>query len=291
MFPLILNHSFQTQALWKWLLYLIPTKITYDNQQVVVVDNIMMIDTRNSGTFLEGQRQNKKNSGLKHPRRSILRPKGSGDMKEACAFHFQKYSLVKSPILDQKGWFITWFMLLLKYGLCDIIFKLIFFQFLFSTFTWTIVNVKGFPSDSDSKESASNAGDPGSIPGLARSPGEGNGNPLQYSGLENPMDRGAWWATVNGVSKESDTTEWLSHQMKKALFFSLPMSGWENHLPSFEPWFPHLKTARLSWRSSPPPRCLRKSQMELVPTRSSTSQTWKGNQIAKMRNFLSTNIL
>ena len=49
--------------------------------------------------------------------------------------------------------------------------------------------------------SACNAGDPGSIPGLGRSPGEGNGNPLQYSCLENPMDRGAWWATVHGVAK------------------------------------------------------------------------------------------
>ena len=49
--------------------------------------------------------------------------------------------------------------------------------------------------------SACNAGDPGSIPGLGRSPGEGNGNPLQYSCLENPMNGGAWWATVHGVAK------------------------------------------------------------------------------------------
>ena len=46
-----------------------------------------------------------------------------------------------------------------------------------------------------------NAADPGSIPGSGRSPGEGNGNPLQYSCLENPMDRGAWWATIHGVAK------------------------------------------------------------------------------------------
>ena len=59
----------------------------------------------------------------------------------------------------------------------------------------------GFPSGSDSKESACNAGDLNSIPGLGRSPGEGNGNPLQYSCLENPMDRGAWWATVHGVAR------------------------------------------------------------------------------------------
>ena len=55
--------------------------------------------------------------------------------------------------------------------------------------------------DSEDKASACNAGDLGSIPGLGRSPGEGNGNPLQYSCLENPMDIGAWWATVHRVTK------------------------------------------------------------------------------------------
>ena len=59
----------------------------------------------------------------------------------------------------------------------------------------------GFPGGSDGKESACNAGDLGLIPGLGRSPGEGNGNPLQYSCLENATDRGAWWATVHEVSK------------------------------------------------------------------------------------------
>ena len=63
-----------------------------------------------------------------------------------------------------------------------------------------------FPGGSDGKASAYSVGDPGSIPGSERSPGEGNGNPLQYSCLENPMDRGPWWTTVLGVSKESDTT-------------------------------------------------------------------------------------
>ena len=58
-----------------------------------------------------------------------------------------------------------------------------------------------FPGGSEDKASACNAGDPGLIPGLARSPGEGNGNPLQYSCLENPMDRGAWRAIVHGVAK------------------------------------------------------------------------------------------
>ena len=65
----------------------------------------------------------------------------------------------------------------------------------------------GFPGGSDLKESARNTRNPGLIPGSGRSPGEGKGNPLQYSCLENPMDRGAWQATVHGVAKESDTTE------------------------------------------------------------------------------------
>ena len=63
-----------------------------------------------------------------------------------------------------------------------------------------LVVKKGPPGDSDGEESACSAGDPGLIPGLGRSPGEGNGNPLQYSCLENPLDGGAWWATVHGVA-------------------------------------------------------------------------------------------
>jgi len=59
--------------------------------------------------------------------------------------------------------------------------------------------LRDFSSGSVSKESACNAGDPGLIPALGRSPGEGNSNPLQYSCIGNPMDRGAWWATVHGV--------------------------------------------------------------------------------------------
>ena len=61
--------------------------------------------------------------------------------------------------------------------------------------------VKQLPGGSDGKESASNAGDPGSIPGLGSSPGEGKGNPLQYSCLESSMDRGTEKATVHGVTK------------------------------------------------------------------------------------------
>ena len=59
----------------------------------------------------------------------------------------------------------------------------------------------GFPSGSDGKESACNAGDLDSISGSERSPGEGNGYPLQYSCMEKSMNRGAWWAIAHGVSK------------------------------------------------------------------------------------------
>ena len=68
----------------------------------------------------------------------------------------------------------------------------------------------GFPGGSDGKESACNVGDPDLIPGLGRSPGEGNGNPLHYSCLRTPMDRGASWATVHGGHKELDMTERLT---------------------------------------------------------------------------------
>ena len=66
------------------------------------------------------------------------------------------------------------------------------------------------PDGSDGKEPACSAGDPGSIPESGRSPGEGKGNPFQYSCLENPMDRGAWWAFSPRGRKESNTTEQLT---------------------------------------------------------------------------------
>ena len=72
-----------------------------------------------------------------------------------------------------------------------------------------------FPGGSDGKESTCNTGDLGSTPGLGRSPGEGNDNPLQQSYLENPMDRGAQWATVHGITKGQTQLRWLT------LFFSL----------------------------------------------------------------------
>ena len=67
----------------------------------------------------------------------------------------------------------------------------------------------GFPDGASGKDLPVNAGDvraTGSIPGSGRSPGGGNGNPLQYSCLGNPMDRGVWQATVHGITKELDTT-------------------------------------------------------------------------------------
>ena len=85
--------------------------------------------------------------------------------------------------------------------------SIFFFRFFsiigyYKIFTIDPYAIHCFPGSSDSKASAYNAGDLGSIPGLGRSPGEGNGNPLQYSCLENPMDGGAWWATlVHGVTK------------------------------------------------------------------------------------------
>ena len=63
------------------------------------------------------------------------------------------------------------------------------------------------PGGSVAKNQPSNSGDATLIPGLGRSPGEGNGNSLQYSSLENPMHRGVWWATVHGVTKELGMTQ------------------------------------------------------------------------------------
>ena len=76
------------------------------------------------------------------------------------------------------------------------------------------VEGKGFPNSSVGKESACNVGDPGSIPGSGRSPGEGNGYPLQYSCLENPKDRGAWWAAVYGVAQSWTRLKQLSSSSK-----------------------------------------------------------------------------
>ena len=93
-------------------------------------------------------------------------------------------------------------------------------------FITILVMLQGFPGGSEVKASACNAGDPGSIPGSGRSPGEGNGNPLQYSYLENPMDGGAWWATVHEAAKSqtrlSDFTI-ASHVIDNSSLISVKM--------------------------------------------------------------------
>ena len=78
---------------------------------------------------------------------------------------------------------------------------------------------QGFPGGSEVKVSACSAGDLGSIPGLRRYPGEENGNPLQYSCLENPTDRGAWWATVHGVAKSQTQLSYFTHSLTHSLRF------------------------------------------------------------------------
>ena len=79
------------------------------------------------------------------------------------------------------------------------------------------------------KNAPANAGDAGSIPVLGRSPGEGNGNPSQYSCLGNPMDRGGWWAMVHGVAKELGTTQ----QLKTTIITLRLMQSYESRaLPS-----------------------------------------------------------
>ena len=72
----------------------------------------------------------------------------------------------------------------------------------------------GFPCGSAGKESACNVGDLDSIPGLGRSPGEGKGCPLQYFGLENPRDRGAWWAAIYGVAQSRTRLRKLSTRLQ-----------------------------------------------------------------------------
>ena len=87
----------------------------------------------------------------------------------------------------------------------------------------------GFPSGSDSKESACKVGDSGSSPGLGRFPGEGNGSPLQYPCQGNPKDNGAWRATVHEVAKSRDTTEGLMHTHMDTKAYTGVETGAEAH--------------------------------------------------------------
>ena len=87
-------------------------------------------------------------------------------------------------------------------------------------------NFRGFPGGSVGKESACNAGDArdsGSIPGWGRSPGGGHGNPLQYSCMENPMDRGAWQVTVHRVAK----SQTLLKRLSMHIFYFFLVQSWE----------------------------------------------------------------
>ena len=83
----------------------------------------------------------------------------------------------------------------------------------------------GLLCSSVGKESASSGGDPGSTPGLGRSPGEENGNPLQYPCLEKLMDRGAWWAAVHGGCKELGMTEWPTFTYYPSILMSLSVNS------------------------------------------------------------------
>ena len=95
----------------------------------------------------------------------------------------------------------------------------------------------GFSCSSVGKEPARNAGDQGLIPGWGISPGEENGNPLQYSCLEKPMDRGAWWAKVHGVTKSQTRLSSQHFTAGLRALVCLTLSGWDHPaLPSVTPW-------------------------------------------------------
>ena len=101
-----------------------------------------------------------------------------------------------------------------------------------------------FPGSSDGKMSAYNCGGQGSIPGSGRSLGEGNGNPLQYSCLENPMDGGAWWATVFGVTKSR--TQLSDFMFTFMVFLGFP-GGASDKEPTHQCWRQEMWVGSLGW--------------------------------------------
>ena len=110
-----------------------------------------------------------------------------------------------------------------------------------NTFTFTLHSVFGLPQWFNGKESTCNAGDVGSIPGLERSSGGGHGNPLQYSCLENSMDRGTWQATVHGVTRSWTWLKWLSSSLY-SIRMSIPVSFPPDLFP---PWCPYICSLHL----------------------------------------------
>ena len=97
--------------------------------------------------------------------------------------------------------------------------RTLFFLHLMHTSLRLLISNLGFPGSSDGKESACNAGDPGSIPGSRRSSGVGNGHPLQYSCLENSIDRGAWWVSVHTSPWQPQVWSLLSYLIKRKMVF------------------------------------------------------------------------
>ena len=104
-------------------------------------------------------------------------------------------------------------------------------QSIYKTIIVELIYKTSVPDGSVGKESAGNVEDPGSIPGWGRSPGEGNGNPLQYSCLENSMDRGACWAAVHGVAKSqkrlTNNTSTFTKQLDSQRKQICGCQGWE----------------------------------------------------------------
>ena len=111
--------------------------------------------------------------------------------------HRLKETIIKT--CRDSSWVPEWFWWTVPFSWANIFISI--WDIGLMSFNNTSSSIMGFPDSSTGKESTCNAGDPSSIPGWGRSPGEGNGNTLQYSCLENPMHGGAWWATVHGGTK------------------------------------------------------------------------------------------